>query len=627
MANFSDAKTRFTAQDRVTKTFRNMKAAAIRFGRAAKRSFRDATVGAKRFQSVTKSILTAGAISRGLGLLSQGIGSVTRQFIDFDQATIGAASRFKDIGPDAADFEHQLSLIRDRAREAGAATEFTAAQSADALDFLARAGFKSAEAFGSLDSMINLATASGEEFDRVADISSDLLGSFGLNVDNTGQKIKNLSRLNDVLVKAVNSANVTIEDLFETMKIAGPIGTAMGQSLESVTAITAFLGGTGIKGSQAATALKNSLLNLASPSTKAAGMLKALGVQVADGDGNMRQLNDIIGDLAPELNKMGNVKAAQVLNEIFGKRAIAGAINIGKGTEAIIALQKELKNAGGTAQKTADRMRKSLGNRLITLGSAVTNFGFSVLEAFEVNGEKAITKFTEAVRKFDPEPIIQGIDFIVELFKSFWAVLKPFVPFMPWFIGMWVAYAAITKVLAIAQMITSFIALTTAIFTTGGAMGILNAIMTANPVGAIVVGIALLIAALVWLVKNFDIVKLGWQIMWDGMKKAFFLIVNIFAAVWGSVIRTILSGISNVAGFFGKELPGVDNAIAQIDAFQADINARIEGRVPPNQDEAAARNESGFKGRIDIAGAPEGSTASADSFGAADIDMGMLGGA
>jgi TP901 family phage tail tape measure protein len=418
------------------------------------------------------------------------------------------------------DFEQQLKKIRDRAREAGATTEFTAAQSAEALNFLAKAGFSAAEAMGSLDSMINLATATGEDFATVADFSSDLLGSFGLNVDDTAQKIQNLARLNDVLVKAANTANVTVEDLFETMKIAGPVATGLGQSLEDVTGVTAFLGGTGIKGSQAATALKNAFLKLAAPSSTASKMLRALGVEVADSEGNMRGLNDIIGDLAPHLNKMGNVKAAKVLNEIFGKRAIAGAINIGEGTEAIKKFQDSLRGATGTAQATADRMRQSLGNRLKALGSAASEFGFKIFEAFEVRGENGIDALTNAIREFDPQPLIDGLNGALIIVKALSDIVVPLAQ----------AFAAIGR------------------------------------------GIGIVAAEFVNFVS-------GPQTGGRGLEG-------------GSV--------------FGEP-------------------EEAPGRVAPNAEEAAARREIDFRGRIDINGAPAGTTAESETRGAPDIDMAVMG--
>lgn len=608
MAGFA-VKTTFSGKDNVTKTFGKMSRSAKTFGKTSSRAFRDASRGASRFGDITKGVLTAGFIQRGLSQLTTGLGAVTRQFIDFDKATIGAATRFKDIGPDALNFEEQLRKIRDVAREAGATTEFTADQAASALDFMARASFSSAEAFGGLASMINLATASGEDFATVADFSSDLLGSFGLNVDNTAQKIANLTRLNDVLVKAANTANVTIEDLFQTMKDVGPIAIKAGQSLESVTAVTAFLGGTGIKGTKAMTALKNAFLNLASPGTKASVMLDELGVKVADGQGNMRDLNTIIGELAPQLKKMGNVKAIGIVEEIFGKFAIAGALNIGDGTEAIKNFEKALLSAAGTSEKTAERLRKAMGNRLLALGSAATEFGFKIIEVFEVQIEGAIDSLTETFRNFDPLPLIIALGTTVEIIKTLWNVLQPFVPFMPWFIGMWVTFGTVMKVLAIAKMISSFLLFWNAIRLVSGSMAVFNAILIANPIGAVIVGIAALIAAVIFLEKK-----------WQVFSTAF--------VFWRDLIMDTLKFLEGLAGkpfalaakafeFLGLE-GGAPNEARQRELDQART-------VPPNRAEAAAKQQINFKGRLDIAGAPEGSTVSGDTTGAAPIDLTLLG--
>jgi TP901 family phage tail tape measure protein len=301
------------------------------------------------------------------------------------------------------------------------------------------------------------------------------------------------------------------------MKIAGPVATAMGQSLESVTGVTAFLGGTGIKGSQAATALKNAFLKLASPSTTAAKMLQALGVQVADSDGNMRDLNDIIGDLAPKLKTMGNVKAAKVLDEIFGKRAIAGAINIGEGTKAIKEFQKSLRGAQGTAQLTADRMRQSLGNRLKALGSAATEFGFKIFEAFEVRGEDGITTLTEAIRGFDPQPIINGLENIITTAKVLYDVIAPIAK----------GIATITRGLGMA------------------AADIVRPFVDSGPKG-----------------PTFD---------------------------------------------------------------ELQEKHRTQPRTAPNEEVAQARAQGEFRGRLDIAGVPKGSTLETENTGAAQIDVALMG--
>ena len=136
MAIEKKVNTRFTAKDGITKRFGIMDRAAARFGRTADKSFRKANRGASRFRDVTKGVVAGLGITRGIGLISRGIGVITTNFIAFDKAALGATVRFKDIGPQAANFNEQLKLIRKSARDAGATTEFTAAQAGEALDFL-----------------------------------------------------------------------------------------------------------------------------------------------------------------------------------------------------------------------------------------------------------------------------------------------------------------------------------------------------------------------------------------------------------------------------------------------------------------------------------------------------------
>ena len=415
MANSFKVDARFTAKGNFDKKFTLWERAAARFGKNAEKSFRRASRSATSFGSITKGVVAGLGISRGLNLLSQGVGSVVTQFIAFDKAALGATVRFKDIGPRAADFNEQLKKIEKSARDAGATTQFTAAQAAEGLDFFARAGFTSAEAMLALVPTINLALATGEDFNSVADKSSDLLGAFGLNADNTAQKIANLNRLNDVLVTSANSANVTIETMFETMKQAAPIGRKLGIELEEVAALTAVLGNAGIKGTEAGTALKNMFLRLTAATPATAKMLKAVGVEVDDGTGNMRKFTDIMGDLSAATDEFGTLKVAKVLDTLFGKRAIAGAANIADAIKQVGDLEKTLKEAGGTSKLTAEIMERGLGAKLLVLSSTATEFGFKILEAFRGDAKNGIEGLTESIRKMDAKPFIDDLKIIVSL--------------------------------------------------------------------------------------------------------------------------------------------------------------------------------------------------------------------
>ena len=501
---------KFKAIDGVTAPIRKMTKTVGKFGKKTVKAFRDSDRASSKFAKTLKGLLVAGGVFAGIAMLQQGIGSVITQFIEFDDSIIAAGARFKDIGPDVDDFTARIQGIKKAAREAGATTEFTAAQSAQSLDFLARAGFTSAESIGSLVSMINLATASGEDFAAVADMSSDLLGAFGLASDNTAQKIKNLNRLNDVLVKSVNSANVTVTSMFETMKQVGPVATGiLGASLEEVAALTSVLGASGIKGSEAMTALKNAYLRLAAPASGARKLMDALGISIDDGMGGARKMTDVMADLGDKISGLGKIKQARILDELFGKRAIAGGKNLMDNIKNIREFEKSLLSAGGTAQKTAELMRTSLGNRLKTLNSSLVEFGFKILENFEIKGKNALDTFTEAVRGIDVKPFVAGLSAIITvsvlLFKIFSSIAK----IINWVASgiMWLHKVNSDLIPTIGIVIGVLVGLKLAILAISAAAGILTAIMAVNPFTIFLIAAAAVVLAIRQIIKHWESFK------------------------------------------------------------------------------------------------------------------------
>lgn len=617
MAIENIVKTKFSVDDRITKRFGMMQKAAARFGFGADKSFRKASRSAGRFSSITKGIVAGLGITKGISLVTQGLGSITTGFIAFEKAARGATVRFKDIGPDAADFAQQMRTVRDSAREAGATTEFTATQAAEALDFLARAGFNSAEAMGALGGMINLATASGEEFARVADISSDLLGAFGLNTDDTTQKIKNLNRVNDVLVKTANSANVTIEDMFETMKVAAPIGKQLGIEIEEIAALTAVMGNSGIKGSVAATALKNAFLRLSTGGSAVTKTLQGIGVEVDDGTGNMRKFTDILADVGQEIKGLGTLEQSKVLDALFGKRAIAGASNLIDNIGQLREFEKTLKSAGGTAEKTAAIMRQSLDAKLKTLISTVTELGFKFLEAFEVKGKKGIEAITEAIRKFDVKPVI-----------AFFEKVASGIAFI------WEWRAAIMSIVGVFFVFKILIGLLTAI----------SIIASANPFGLIVIGIAAAVAGITALIVWLDSLVEKFNIL--GKIKSFFGFADETPAAPAPPPTPTdtrnMAGVENArdAADINRTLninqkstieqpTGASGGLVRLGSSDTEPNDDRGGdksRPPaPNAAVAEARSTNTFRGRLDIAGAPPGSKVSTTGGNADKFDVSLLG--
>lgn len=562
MSNFA-VKTVFTALDKVSPAFKKMGAGATKFGRLTAQALDKASIKATNFKQIIGGILSAQIIGRGLMLLREGIGTVITEFIDFDAALTRAAAKFPEKISKGTKAFNELSAA---ARQVGATTEFSSREAGEGLEFLAMAGFNAAQAAALLPSTVDLATASNLDLARSTDIASDALGAFGLMTEDTGQLTKNMGRINDVFAATVTSANTDMEQLFETMKMAGPVMTTAGQSVETFAALTGVMANAGIKGSLSGTALRTAVLNLTAAGGKGARKLKALGISVKDSDGNMRDLVDILGDVDNATRKMGTATRAATLETIFGKRAIAGvSVLLDKGGEGLRKYRDGLEQSGGAAAEMADKIRKSLGNRIKVLKSTLIELGFKFVEAFEEKLPGAIDSALEAIRKFDVEPIIEAMKDMGGAIKFLFKWGKKLSPLL---IGIAAGFAAL-KVAAIAVSIkvaiASFVALVPAIMGAGSAFAALGVIFAANPIGVIVAAVAALVTAGVLLYQNWDTVKekLGQVFLfikekldaaWDWFSRMldnpFFTTAAVIVAPWLTLPALIVKHWEPVRDFF-----------------------------------------------------------------------------
>jgi len=600
-------KTIFQGIDKITGTFARMERAATKFGRKSGKAFKEASVGARAFRSVTKSILASAALIVSLSTLTAGLGTVTREFISFDQAVTAASAKFK--GLDLATQAGQKTLLRLKrtARDVGAATQFSAGEAAQGLDFLALAGKNAEQAMLLLPGVVDLATVANIDLGRATDIATDSLGAFGLETENTIQLQKNFSRINDVMALTMSRTNTSIEDMFEAVKKGAPTFTAADQSIETFNALLGVMANASLKGSEAGVSLKNVMLKLANAAPIAQKTLDKLGVVTADSQGNFRDVVDILADMEKGLAGMGSAQRTAAIATIFGARTVTGInILLKEGTESIRGFRKELLGAAGASQRMADIMRKSLGNRLKALRSAAIELGFKLFEAFEKRGGNAIDKLTEAIRNFDPQPIINGINIAVKVLSALFAIIQPFIPIMPILIKGWLLYAGALKAIQIATRIQAFISFFLVLRKMIGTVAILNATFAANPLGAIIFAVTAAIALFVILEKKFQL-----------FSNAFKFWKNLFISgikFLDAKILAFIESLNKVFSFFG--LLGEED--------EAALQARREA---PNKEEIRAGQEISFRGRLDIAGAPEGSTVESETRGAPNIDVALLGGA
>lgn len=236
-------------------------------------------------------------------------------------ACVGVAAGFEDqmakVGAVSRASSEEMAALEATARELGATTQFTAVQVGEAEQYLAMAGFSAQENIAALPGVLNLAAATATDLGRAADISSDILGAFGMRAEE-------MTRVADTLALTCATANTNMELLGDTMKYVAPVARMAGLSLEETAAMAGLLGNVGIKGSQAGTTLKAMLAKMAAPSKEAQELFQKLGVTVKDSAGNLRSPVKVLGEMSAGLSKMGTAEQIAAMKMIVGEEAIAG---------------------------------------------------------------------------------------------------------------------------------------------------------------------------------------------------------------------------------------------------------------------------------------------------------------
>lgn len=253
----------------------------------------------------------------------------------------------------------QLEALRDAASEMGKTTQFSASEAADALGFLAMAGYDADKAIASLPHTLTLAASAGVDLASSADIVSNVLSGYGMGVDQ-------LAHSSDVLVKTITSSNTSLLQLGEAMVEAAPIASSAGVSFEEASAALGLFGNAGLQGSKAGTTLKNAISKMLSPTDAMKSKLDALGISFVDATGRLLPLDNIIDQLAP------HAKDTALMLEIFGQRAGPGmAALVGQGSDALRDLTSELRNSTGEAARVASANMQGFNGSLKELKSAL----------------------------------------------------------------------------------------------------------------------------------------------------------------------------------------------------------------------------------------------------------------
>lgn len=562
--------TEFSIVDRATAQLNKMSAAGSSFGGIWKRGIADAQA---RLDAFGKSVANAGkwAVGGAIGAASAGLVVATKQYADFEQAIRSAGAAYGPAFSQSADFEDKIKGMGKAVRAVAAATEFDATQSANALKTLALAGVKSEQAVALLPGVADLATAAMTSMDDAVALAVGSLNTMGMMSDSPAQLAANMTRMSDVMAHTANSAYMSLQDVASAISSGGSFFKTVNNDLNVMSGSLTALAANSIKGAEAGTALRNIMTNLSAPTDKAAAALAGMRVQTKDAAGNLLPLPKIIGQFSKAMAGMGDAERNANLYAIFGKQNIAAVTALlNTGQNALEEYAQAALNSAGTVTANAEAMRGSLVNKFKVLMSALTELGFKFVDAFAEKGGAALDAITKAINEFNPQPLVDALvfagDVIAGVAKTAWslryvigAVAGAFVAWRVVTTGAAIVLAAKNTITAIAtgaeiayaMVIKKSAAATSAYaFATGkakvaailfsGAMkvaavaqGIFNAVMAANPIGAIITAIVVLIGLIVVLVGKWNAVTAAV----DG----FFARIRNMNGIGGAILRWLVA--------------------------------------------------------------------------------------
>lgn len=340
--------------------------------------------------------------------------------MDFDKsmsqvaATMGMSmdEMMSKTGEVETDFGKFTGNLREYAKFMGANTAFSAKEAADALNYMALAGYDVQTSMEMLPNVLNLAAAGTMDLATASDMVTDTQTAFGISLERTNLMV-------DEMAKAASTGNTSVQQLGEAFLVVGGLAQELNggvvqladESVQTVDgvqeleiALTA-MANAGIKGSEAGTHMRNMLLKLSSPTDEGAKQLRKMGVEVFDTEGKMRSLGDVFNDLRVELGKMTQEDKIKVISDLFNTRDLASAESLLNAVNTSWDnIGESILNAEGAASKMAATQLDNLAGDVTLLKSAFEGAQIAVsdeltpsLRQFTQLGTNALSDFAKAV--------------------------------------------------------------------------------------------------------------------------------------------------------------------------------------------------------------------------------------
>lgn len=364
------------------------------------------------------------------------IGKVASSALKTTTAIVGgAATAVVGIGTAAiktgADFESSMSNVKaisgatgsemtqltNKAKEMGAKTKFSASESADAFSYMAMAGWKTTDMLDGIEGVMNLAAASGEDLATTSDIVTDALTAFGLSASDS-------THFADVLASASSNANTNVGLMGETFKYVAPVAGALGFSAEDCATAIGLMANSGIKGSQAGTALRSVFSRMAKPTKEVQAAMDQLGVSLTDDQGNMKSLNEIMLDLREGFSGLTEDQKSNMAAALGGQEAMSGLLAIVNASDDDFnKLSSAINNCDGAAADMAETMNDNLEGQITILKSGLEGLGISLYEEMEQPMKDVVKVAQDMVLQLQNAFNDGGLDAVVDKFGDVMAQL------------------------------------------------------------------------------------------------------------------------------------------------------------------------------------------------------------
>ena len=291
--------------------------------------------------------------------------------------------------------QDQMDALRDTAREMGATTKFSASEAADAMGYMALAGWDDAQVIAGIPGVLNLAAAANMDLAKASDIVTDTMTPFGMAADRAGEAA-------DVFAYAQANSNTTVEALGEAMKYAAPTADAFGMTLQDTAAAMGVLANAGIKGSQGGTTLNAMLRDMKNNAKNGAIAIGKTKVALTNADGSYRSYAAIIRDIDKATSSMTASQRDAALGAIFGDESLKGILaTLKQGPDALDAMTEGMYACGGAAEDMAATMGDNLKGDLAILESGAQDMAIALSDWLMPAARGVVQGVTDLIGRFN----------------------------------------------------------------------------------------------------------------------------------------------------------------------------------------------------------------------------------